>query len=151
MFCSPVTFLSPHSGQLNLLFGCNAGNVYCLNEMGELVWSTELANGPIVASLTVLPSHLLFSIQKESEELYTLQRKRKLPQQQIPNLGNSSCSLLAVISSKGDVYLLQSDNGRLVHQHSIAGDVFSSPVVYDDCIVFGCRDDNVYCLRFLAE
>lgn len=27
------------------------------------------------------------------------------------------------------------------------GEVFSSPVVIDDRIVFGCRDDNVYCLR----
>lgn len=28
------------------------------------------------------------------------------------------------------------------------GEVFSSPVVVGDRIVFGCRDNNVYCLRF---
>jgi hypothetical protein len=36
-------------------------------------------------------------------------------------------------------------------KYQFLGELFSSPVVVDDKIVVGCRDDNVYCVDLIAN
>jgi hypothetical protein len=45
------------------------------------------------------------------------------------------------------VHALDADSGTIVWSRTVGGPVDSPPTVNGDCVVFGCRDGCVYCLR----
>ncbi|CAC5424855.1 AASDH [Mytilus coruscus] len=48
-------------------------------------------------------------------------------------------------STDGYLYIVDFYSGEIISKHFLSGQIFSSPVVYDNCLVFGCRNDFVYC------
>ncbi|KAL8576444.1 hypothetical protein ACOMHN_049011 [Nucella lapillus] len=59
--------------------------------------------------------------------------------------------LVACASTDGLVRILNVATGELIGQKHLPGEVFSSPVVVDDCLIVGCRDDRVYCYRLVHD
>ncbi|XP_052077194.1 beta-alanine-activating enzyme-like isoform X2 [Mytilus californianus] len=49
-------------------------------------------------------------------------------------------------STNGYLYIVDFYSGEIILKHFLSGQIFSSPVVYDNCLVVGCRNDFVYCL-----
>lgn len=50
-------------------------------------------------------------------------------------------------TTSGLVYLLDIHNGGVLSSIRLPGEVFSSPVVVDNHILVGCRDDCIYCIE----
>ncbi|KAL7871980.1 hypothetical protein SRHO_G00069630 [Serrasalmus rhombeus] len=56
-------------------------------------------------------------------------------------------TLVVVASTDGTVWVLDGEQGTLKASLSLPGQLFSSPVVWGNKIVVGCRNDYVYCLE----
>lgn len=50
-------------------------------------------------------------------------------------------------TTSGWVYLLDIHTGGVLASLRLPGEVFSSPVVVDNHILIGCRDDCIYCIE----
>lgn len=57
----------------------------------------------------------------------------------------SACA--AVVNSAGRVFIISLDDGRIFCQYDVHSEVFSSSVVVQGRVYFGCRDNNFYCLE----
>ncbi|XP_035220796.1 beta-alanine-activating enzyme-like [Stegodyphus dumicola] len=55
---------------------------------------------------------------------------------------NQTC--IVVASTSGTLYILKEDNGEVLQSWKVPGKVFSSPVVLNNVLTFGSRDNNVY-------
>lgn len=64
--------------------------------------------------------------------------------------GHHYQTLVAVASTDGTVWVLNAEDGSVCASLSLPGELFSSPVVWGQTLVIGCRNDYVYCLE-LAE
>ena len=60
-------------------------------------------------------------------------------------------TVLCVCSSNGVVFLLSGLSGEVLGRYKAPWDVYASPVVVENDIVFGCRNDNVYKLSIIYE
>ncbi|XP_038055131.1 beta-alanine-activating enzyme-like [Patiria miniata] len=60
-------------------------------------------------------------------------------------------AFVIVCSTQGSVVILDLGSGEVVTSCQLPGEVFSSPVVFRNCVVIGCRDDFVYCLEIATE
>lgn len=61
--------------------------------------------------------------------------------------GSSTLSCVCACTTFGGVYLLDAYTGGVLGSLRLPGKVFSSPVVVDNHIIVGCRDDHAYCLE----
>ena len=60
--------------------------------------------------------------------------------------------VLAVCTTRGVLHLLGAATGELLLSSSqLPGEIFSSPLVYRDNIVIGCRDNNLYCFQLSQD
>lgn len=108
--------------QQRVVCGSHDGHLYCLNFAdGSLVWSFQ-TTGRVYSSPCVLDSS-------------TLGTKR---------------TLVGVASTDGVVWILDGDSGQKLASHTLPGELFSSPVIYKDSLIIGCRNDYVYCLQLSA-
>ncbi|XP_054715509.1 beta-alanine-activating enzyme-like [Uloborus diversus] len=48
-------------------------------------------------------------------------------------------------STKGMFYIIDSCQGKIISSKKFPGEIFSSPVSLNGYILFGCRDNNLYC------
>nr|XP_042911125.1 beta-alanine-activating enzyme isoform X2 [Parasteatoda tepidariorum] len=56
-------------------------------------------------------------------------------------------NFVAVASTKGSIYILKLKNGKLIMSYNCPGEIFSSPVIVNNLLLIGCRDNNVYCFK----
>ncbi|XP_056620540.1 beta-alanine-activating enzyme isoform X2 [Triplophysa dalaica] len=108
------------SSSLNYVVTCGShdGHIYCLNaHNGSLLWNFQTTSK-------------VFSI---------------------PFMFDGSLwgfgTLVAVCSTDGTVWILDGETGTLKAALSLPGELFSSPVVWGQTLVVGCRNDYVYCLE----
>jgi len=59
---------------------------------------------------------------------------------------DEACRYVAASCTTGVVYILDMSTGESLARYGLPGQVFSSPVVVNDRLIVGCRDNNVYCL-----
>lgn len=52
---------------------------------------------------------------------------------------------VAVASTAGVIYILNHRSGQMVSFWKCPGEIFSSPVVLNNFLLIGCRDNNLYC------
>lgn len=52
-----------------------------------------------------------------------------------------------VACTDGTFQVFDISDGKLFATKQLPGETFSSPVVYDDLVVLGCRDNNLYVLK----
>lgn len=85
------------------------------------------------------------------ERKYSLKWKTKLNSEiysisTINHVTSHMTDVLCTCTTSGNIYLLCPISGHVLSDHTLLGQVFSSPILYDSHIVVGCRDDRVYCL-----
>ena len=51
----------------------------------------------------------------------------------------------------GSVFIVDVCTGRILSTTKLPGEIFSSPLIFGNRIVIGCRDNNVYCLKIIAN
>ncbi|XP_075544432.1 beta-alanine-activating enzyme-like isoform X1 [Dermacentor variabilis] len=54
-------------------------------------------------------------------------------------------------STQGNLCIIDSHRGEVLSSYHFDNEVFSSPVVLEDDIIVGCRDNYVYCLHFESK
>ena len=62
---------------------------------------------------------------------------------------HSSGAFIVATSTNGKMYILDAEQGSLACSYTFPGEIYSSPVVVNDAIIVGCRDDNVYSLKLI--
>lgn len=109
--------------QQRLLCGSHDGHLYCLNcADGSLVW-TFRASGKVYSSPCVFDGS---------------------------TVGRPGV-LVGLASTDGTVWILDGETGQTLASHTLPGELFSSPVVHQQSLVVGCRNDYVYCLRLTVK
>lgn len=59
----------------------------------------------------------------------------------------SNIQVVCAASAKGKLYIIDAIAGRILGQSELPQEIYSSPVVIPgNQVIFGCRDDNIYCL-----
>lgn len=120
------------------LVGCHDKRLYCLESSADTVslrWTQEL-DSPVFSTPFVFPLSTSPEVNKGDET----------------NLGRYNSDkhivtyLATVASTKGKVYILDMDFGAVKCSYQLPGEVFSSPVVHENYIYVGCRDNHVYSL-----
>ncbi|XP_034246530.1 beta-alanine-activating enzyme [Thrips palmi] len=146
------------------------GTLHCLNvATGEVVWTWK-AGGFIFAPLVIVPDFsctdthyilvgcydfclycLFINPQNEISLKWKISLGARIGAAPFPfNIRtcdgvNNLCA--TVCNSAGEVFIVNLNDGGIHCYHNIDSEVFSSPVVYNDKIYFGCRDNSMYCLR----
>lgn len=108
--------------QVRVMSGSHDRCVYCWNEQLDLEWKTEL-----------------------DSEIYSTPCHCTIQTLTLSNTYHISC--VCVCSTAGSVYMLDAVCGHILGSLELPGNIFSSPVVVDSCILVGCRDDHVYCIE----
>ena len=121
------------SKSLNLnrrtLIGCHDHCAYCLDGNGQLIWKHRM-NSAVYATPFVFETGLCNTCSIDSD------------------ICSNSVHYYAVIcSTSGQIDIVNCSNGRLVCSTNVPGELFSSPVVCDERLIIGCRDDNIYCFE----
>lgn len=60
---------------------------------------------------------------------------------------HGKAKFITFASTNGNLYFVNVYTGDITMQYKLPGELFSSPVVYKDCIIIGCRNDFVYSLK----
>ena len=64
--------------------------------------------------------------------------------------GNVLLPVVVVCSTVGVLYVMDARTGRILCERTLPGELFSSPILYKNSILVGCRDNNVYRLNLYA-
>ena len=107
--------------ETKIYYGSHDKHIYCWNGNLQLEWKSQELDSEIYSIPCVAKTGV-----KSALRAYDV-------------------SVLMVVTTSGFVYSLNPYNGQLLGRFTLPMDVFSSPVVHDNHIVTGCRDDHVYC------
>lgn len=154
-------FSSPVYAQGMILLGSSDCFLYCLNMDGQLLWKYETSSAIVSAVGALFPKETHLTTQtnvdynleltrlKKEENIFDInQRKRKYETISIGRRNKSKpCLYFIAVSTKGQINILSDEGVRISHLQ-LPGEVYSSPVVINDQILIGCRDDNIYSLMF---
>ncbi len=116
------------NGRQAYVIGSHDNHVHCLSEEGLELWKVDMKS-PVYAT----PFHFSTAACDSCEDHSESQ----------PHVSH----YIAVVSTQGQMNVLNAADGRCVSGAAIGREVFSSPVVCGDKLVVGCRDDFVYCFQ----
>ncbi|XP_078684711.1 beta-alanine-activating enzyme-like isoform X2 [Branchiostoma floridae x Branchiostoma belcheri] len=154
-------------GQDVIVVGSHDHHVYCLTDQGHLRWKFETDSAvyatPFVfyihaGSTTVLDSLGILNRKQSpntshspapSVDAIAKVRTKKDSTTAVNTSQGHPC--VAVASTKGTLYILTLDSGSCLSSVTLPGEVFSSPVVWGDLLVVGCRDDLVYGVKVMGH
>lgn len=133
--CSPLAVFWNFGTQLRIMCGSHDKHLYCWNDSYENEWKVQLDS-----EVYATPCPLLMSDAESQEpsqagivECTDIHRAHLIP-------------LVCVCSSAGCVYCVSVWTGDVIGTFELPGEVFSSPVCFEQSIAVGCRDDYVYCI-----
>lgn len=137
---------------VRVLCGSHDKCVYCWDgEGGRQIWRTgldsEVYATPVACNLLKDTGQRKTNLQplKISETRHNIE-----PCVSSPNVATTSSSALPCVcacTTSGQVHLLDIPSGGVLGSVRLPGEVFSSPVVVDNHLLVGCRDDCVYCIE----
>lgn len=151
-------FSSPVSSETNIVIGSADGNICCFSVTGELLWKF-LTKQPVFSSPCLSSDHERVMCGSHDGCLYCLHCSDGSLLWSFQTSGrvySSPCmfdvqglegTVVGVASTDGTVWILDSLSGQKLVSHSLPGELFSSPVVWKDSLVIGCRNDYVYSLK----
>ncbi|KAK3100209.1 hypothetical protein FSP39_016338 [Pinctada imbricata] len=152
-----------------ILIGSHDHHVYCLSHDGSLLWKLKLNSfvysTPFGFTSTFMKGEEHKPLNKSSINSKCCQEDNVVDQAQdlsvIHKAGEEECHKISLCSdcsrvcdtcvltsSTGSLHLVNTASGDLECCYTLPGEVFSSPVVYGDRIVVGCRDNFIYCLQY---
>lgn len=131
-----------HEHTLKVLAGSHDRCVYCWDEHYHLKWKLQL-DSEIYS--TPFASTLRYNATKEPlSSLCTASDSTTLDK----SVSDSSDILcVCVCTQAGFLYLVNFNTGCKIGHYQLPGEVFSSPTLFDNLIVLGCRDECVYCIK----
>jgi acyl-CoA synthetase len=150
IFSSPVWF----SKSERCLLASVDGFINCCSaDTGDIVWRYQAA-GPIFSTPTVADKRIIFG--SHDHFLYCLDEEsgQQLWRAEFTNPIYSSpfaTSLIICSDTAGHLRVMELDSGRLLAQTRLDGEVFSSPVMVNQLVVVGCRDNHLYCFELVNE
>lgn len=53
--------------------------------------------------------------------------------------------VVAFASVQGTLYVVRLQDGKILCEVELEGETFSSPILHRNCLIIGCRNNNVYC------
>lgn len=125
----------------------------CQAETGDIIWRFKAA-GPIFSTPTAVEKRVVFG--SHDHFLYCLDEDSGVqfwrvaltsPVYSSPFAG----SIVICCDTSGYLNVLELSSGRLLAHTRLDGEVFSSPVVANQSIVVGCRDDYLYCFKLSSQ
>ena len=138
IFCSPAyTGTEWDTDTLGyIVFGSHDKCVYCLSVDGKMQWSFT-ADGQVYSSPFV--TQLNFKRQTGCHSTCHVACKTR----------HTSHAKMAVFvfSTVGTLFILELKSGILLGSYSLPREVFSSPVVTDQQVLLGCRNNYIYSLK----
>ena len=138
--CSVIHVCDNATSDTKLLSGSHDKCVYCWDGHFELDWKLQLDSEIYSTPCVCYPS---FEVCEPSSPSGTVH------EQSDPDVSEHKSAVLpcvCVCSSAGFVYLINFKTGHLLCSYHLPGEVFSSPVVFGNSIIVGCRNDYVYCV-----
>lgn len=154
IFSSPIIYD-------NAVGVCCVGGRICLLDQssGSKLWITE-AGGPIFSTLsrTVCAEGPALVVGCHNRHVYKLSAKdgRVLWRTCLdsPVYSTLFCSndrdICVGAATQGILFIVDSRSGEVLSLYYFDNEVFSSPVMFEDYIIVGCRDNYAYCL-FLTD
>ncbi|XP_008280210.1 beta-alanine-activating enzyme [Stegastes partitus] len=164
-YCRDVPFFSsPNSCSAHVVIGSVDGNICCLSNTGKLLWQFQ-TKAPVFSSPCVTPDqqrllcgshdgHLYCLNCADGSLVWTFQTKGKVYSSPCVFDGSAAGrtgALVGLASTDGTVWILDGQNGQMLASLALPGELFSSPVAWEQSLVIGCRNDYVYCLKLTAE
>lgn len=62
-----------------------------------------------------------------------------------------SDKLIVAASNKGILSILEAETGIIIAEYHLPNETFSTPAVYGDYIFIGCRNDNLYAIKYVLN
>ncbi|XP_023932610.1 acyl-CoA synthetase family member 4 [Lingula anatina] len=153
IFSSPCIHQSDDRKTELIIFGSHDHYVYCLpSDAPTLRWkmktSSQVYSTPFV--FPVLKTEIVPKLIDNSNEIPNTSEK---PGNICKNVKNFETyeNFVCICATNGSLYLLALEDGTCFSQYNLPGEVFSSPVVFGDKILVGCRDDYIYCLQMRSS
>ena len=157
--CRPFIPTWPGSPPV-LLIGSHDGGIYCLqrsvkiysivqllyawSDIGCVIWRTQLPSAvfssPFAAQLL-----LQFSDQTQPSKAENNFEMHSVKKQ--GTVHSAQKGVVCICSTLGGVFLLDLTDGHICGHLQLPGEVFSSPVLFQDKVLVGCRDNNLYALH----
>ena len=138
VFCSPAYTRTEWDSDIPgyIVFGSHDKCVYCLSVDGKMQWSFT-ADGQVYSSPFV--TQLNFKRQTGCHSTCHVTCKTR----------HTSHAKMAVfvLSTVGTLFILELKSGILLGSYSLPREVFSSPVVSDQRVLLGCRNNYIYSLK----
>ena len=128
-----------------VLSGSHDKCVYCWDGHYELDWKLQLDSEVYSTPCVCCLSHEVG--EPSPSPLGTIYEQFDLDDSEHDPVKPTVLACVCVCSSAGYIYLIDFKTGRLIGSYHLPGEVFSSPVVFGNSIIVGCRDDYVYCVR----
>ncbi|XP_044729604.1 beta-alanine-activating enzyme, partial [Chrysoperla carnea] len=153
IFAAPVLF--ENSSCNGVIYPDVKGLIHCFSyESGNKMWEYQ-ANDAVYSSVIINKQSIYFGCHDsclyglnvmENNNACTLKVKYKFDS----SIFASPCffqKFIVVATMKGSIYVVDSINHTLISKIHLDGEIFSTPVVFQNNILFGCRDDFVYCFE----
>lgn len=141
-----------------------SGTIYCLNESGDSCSSYQI-DGNIFATFEIIQSSLEYSITKlvfgsQNHFLYLLSYNHKTCRYEELWKRNMNASIrstpikfeakhqdyILCITTNGILNVIIPSTGEIIQKWSTEGDIFSSPVIWQQNLFFGSRSNFIYCV-----
>ncbi|XP_078073542.1 beta-alanine-activating enzyme [Mustelus asterias] len=162
--CGKPLFSSPQCTAQSVYIGCVAGSLQCFSHNGDQLWQFS-TGGPIFSSpcicnfaaadqKIICGSHdcFVYCLNEDGNLVWKFETSKQV--YAVPfvftNCDLDDRTLVAVISTDGNLWILAAATGELVTSYSLPGEVFSSPVLWKKTLIVGCRNNYVYCLEMSA-
>lgn len=145
------------NSEKNIIIPVVQGILHCLQtENGELLWRYQ-ADGHIFSSLVSYKNQLLFGCFDKSVNIVNISEsdcvlvKKIMVTSEIsatPFVYNENGNFVIVTACNvGVISVIDFSTLELISSIQLPAEVFSSPVVHNDKIFVGCRDNNFYCIE----
>ncbi|CAL1540551.1 unnamed protein product [Lymnaea stagnalis] len=135
-------FSTPTVHDSSIFFGSHDHRLYHLKTNGEVVWTFETSNTVYSTGFVVLHWWQEDTAKNKAPLYDTAVDVRET---RFLKCDLFKTKVLVTASSDGNLYVMDVLRGHLLAQVKLPGDVFSSPVVVDNHVIVGCRDNLVYC------
>ncbi|XP_053599976.1 beta-alanine-activating enzyme [Plodia interpunctella] len=160
VFASPVLY----DKDKYVVFAEVNGEIHCRTvEKGIKIWKYQGAKGNVFSSLYIrevdkLKWQMIFGC--HDCHVYSILIKNFQPalswRTELPSpVYATPCGLnhklVLAAATNGKICALDCDSGAVAAERLLPNEIFSSPAVYGDYVFIGCRDDNLYSLKYVVN
>nr|XP_026491057.1 beta-alanine-activating enzyme [Vanessa tameamea] len=157
VFASPVLY----DNDKYVVFAEVNGEIHCRTvEKGIKIWKYQGAKGNIFSSIYIKEidkfkwqmvfgchdSNVYSIIVKNFQP--SLQWKTQLTSPVYSTPRSLSDKMILAASNNGILSILDSEKGAIISEYHLPNETFSTPAIYGDYIIIGCRNDHLYSIKY---